>query len=117
MSEDSLLMMNLYDVSKNRELLFTTGATLRRVFHSVAVLSRPDGNHIVFAFSREQPAASIRAQLERAQGVEQVTKLARQAAAGIVDRGPPFGTAVFTDDHPPVEEMTRRKLMSARPHR
>jgi len=36
-------MMNVYDTSKSHELLMATGATLKRVFTSVEVISRTDG--------------------------------------------------------------------------
>jgi spermidine synthase len=111
MSEEGLLMMNVFDASKNRELLFATGATLRRVFPSVAVVSRADKNHIVFAFPQARSVTSVRARLEAVQGGGQVKELAQRAAASIIDLVPPAGTVVLTDDHAPVEEMTRRMLL------
>ena len=114
LSGDGVLMMNVFDASKNFELLFATAATLGRVFPSLAVLSREHGNHIVFAFPRERSAASIRAQLERVEGPEPIRQLARNAASAVVDLVPPAGTPVFTDDHAPVEEMTRRMLAEYR---
>jgi spermidine synthase len=114
MSDDSLLIMNVYDISKSRELLLAAGATLKQVFPSVAVLSRPEGNHILFAFAQERSAASIRAQLEQVEGTGPLQDLARHAAATITDFVPPPGTSVFTDDRAPVEEMTRRMLLAFR---
>jgi hypothetical protein len=114
MSDEGLLMMNVYDLSKNHELLFATAATLARVFPSLVVLSRPDGNHILFAFARQRSAAWVRAQLERAPGSEPVRKLAHKAASAVADLEPPAGTPAFTDDHAPVEEMTRRMLQKSR---
>jgi hypothetical protein len=103
-------MMNVYDLGKNREILLATGATLRRVFPSVAVRSRADGSHILFAFPRERSAESIRAQLQNAHTDERVLELARQAAPDIRELVPPAGTPVFTDDHAPVDDLTRRML-------
>ncbi len=114
MSDDGVLMMNVYDLTKNRELLFATGATLRHVFASLAVFSRADGNHIVFAFPREHSAASIRDRLLSFHGVEPIKKLAQDVASGIVDLVPRPGTPEFTDDHAPVEEMTRRMLLGTK---
>ena len=114
MSQDGLLMMNVYDLSKDRELLLATGATLRIAFPSVAVLSRADGSHILLAFLEERSAASIREQLQRVRAVEPITQLARKAASAIVDLAPPPGTPVFIDDHAAVEEMTRRMLISSK---
>ncbi len=114
MSEDGALMMNVYDLSPRRELLNATGATLHRVFPSVAVLPRADGSHIVFAFPRERSGASIQAELRRFRGPERVEQVARRAASAIVDLVPPPATPIFTDDRAPVEEMTRHMLMARR---
>lgn len=111
MHRDAVLMMNIYDVSPHRELLHATGATLRRVFDSVFVLSREDGNHITLAFPRAISIASIRSQLAAAMGPEQIRGLARRAAEHLAELNPPAGTLVFTDDRAPVEEMTRQMLL------
>jgi spermidine synthase len=110
LAPDGLLMMNVYDLGKNREILLATGATLRRVFPSVAVRSRADGSHILFAFPRQRSAESIRAQLQNAHTDERVLELARQAAPDVMELVPPAGTSVFTDDHAPVDDLTRRML-------
>lgn len=111
-AEDGLLMMNVYDTSKSHELLMATGATLKRVFPSVEVISRTDGNHIVFAFARVKSVAQVRERLEHLAGDQPLRELAREAAAAIVDLVPPEGTPFFTDDHAPVEEMSRRMLLT-----
>jgi hypothetical protein len=111
-AEDGLLMMNVYDTTKSLELLMATGATLKRVFPSVEVISRPDGNHMVFAFTRVKSVAQIRERLEHLLGEQPLQELAREAAATINDLVPPEGTPVFTDDHAPVEEMSRRMLFT-----
>jgi len=115
MADDGLLMMNVYDTSKSHELLMATGATLKQVFSSVEVISRPDGNHIVLAFAREKTVAEVRERLRQLRGDQSFQDLAREAVAAIVDLAPPEGTAVFTDDHAPVEEMTRRMLLTHQP--
>jgi len=111
-AEDGLLMMNVYDTSKSHELLMATGATLKRVFPSVEVISRTDGNHIVFAFTRAKSVAQVRERLEHLAGDQPLRELAREAAAAIIDLVPPEGTPFFTDDHAPVEEMSRRMLLT-----
>jgi len=110
MSEEGLLMMNVFDAGPKKELLLSAGATLRRVFPSVAVLAREDGNNIVLAFARERRGAWIRGRLQRAEGSPTVERLARKAAHAIVDFEAPRGTPILTDDHAPVEEMTRRMM-------
>ena len=111
-AEDGLLIMNVYDTSESHELLMATGATLKRVFPSVEVISRTDGNYMVFAFVREKTVAQVRERLEQVQGDQPFRELARKAATSIVDLIPPDGTPLFTDDHAPVEEMTRRMLFA-----
>jgi spermidine synthase len=114
MSEDGLLMMNVFDISETHELLHATAATLRRVFPSLMVLPSGHGNYLVFAFTREHFAASLRAQLARLEPREAIKLLARKASLSLTDLVPPFGSTVFTDDHAPVEEMTRRMLAKYR---
>ena len=107
-------MMNVFDANPKKELLLSTGATLRRVFPSVAVLAREDGNHIVLAFPRERSVPWVRDRLQHADGSPVVKQLARDAAHAIVDLVPPPEAPVFTDDHAPVEAMTRRMMAKYR---
>jgi spermidine synthase len=115
MTDDSVLMMNVYDPSKSHELLLSTGATLKREFPSVEVISRPDGNHMVLAFARKKTVAEVRERWTEMRGEQALQDLARDAALAITDLAPPAGTAVFTDDFAPVEEMTRRMLSTRQP--
>ena len=110
MSPDGLLMMNLFDVSRNQELLGPTVATLKQVFPSVVVLSVGYGNRMLLAFPKETSEASIRARLGSFEGNQAIERLARRAGTEIADFNVPAGTAVFTDDFAPVEEITRRML-------
>ncbi|HEV2687994.1 MAG TPA: fused MFS/spermidine synthase [Bryobacteraceae bacterium] len=105
MTDDALLMTNLFDIGADRQLLFAAAATLRRVFPSVMVRSDIHGNHILFAFVRPRSVESVRSTLEQAR-----TGLAGSTAALIADLAPPVDTRVFTDDLAPVEEMTRSML-------
>jgi predicted membrane-bound spermidine synthase len=112
LAEDGLLMMNVYDRGKKRELLSATVATLQRVFATVAVLSRDDGNHILFASPQKRTVDSLRAALAGAGSDEKVGELARRAASRIAEIRSPEGAPVFTDDHAPIEELIRKTLVA-----
>jgi spermidine synthase len=108
MTSDAVLMMNVFDVSSDRRLLFATAATMRRVFPSLMVRSEIHGNHILFAFTGPRSLESARRALEQGH-----TGLSETAAKTIADLTPPQGTQPFTDDLAPVEEMTRNMIRSA----
>ena len=110
MSEDGAILMNVLDVSPQLELLNATGATLRRVFPSVIVLSRGRGNHMVFAFTGERSAAEVRELLAGVADDSDVGEFVRAAIPGMADLDPPPETPIFTDDFTPIESMTRRML-------
>jgi spermidine synthase len=108
MPDDGLLMLNVMDTGRNREVLNSTAATLREVFPSVLFMEPSRGNFLLFVFARERTATEIRERLERIRTGDIVEQLARKAAASITYLTPPTGTPFFTDDHAPIEEMTRR---------
>lgn len=110
MTPDGLLMMNVYDAAQGHELLESSSATLRRVFPTVLRYSRQPKNFMLFAFSERKPLASIQAELVRTRGDSEIVQMARVAASGISEVHTPPGTLVFTDDHAPIESMTRRML-------
>ena len=110
MPPEGLLMMNVFDAATNHELLFSAGATLKRVFPTVLVYSRLPESYMLFAFLERRPLASVRAELGRARGDPGVVHMAQAAASGIAELEPPSGALVFTDDHAPIEPMTRRML-------
>jgi len=112
MSSDGLLMMNVYDAGKKHEILYSTGATLERVFPTVLVYSRLPKSYMLFAFAESRSVASIQQALQQLQGRPGIVKLAREAASGIANLDPPPGSVVFTDDHAPIEPMTRRMLLA-----
>jgi spermidine synthase len=104
MSDDALLMMNVYDRSADGALRQRLAATLRRVFPSVLVGQTGAGNFMLFAFTRVPSAARLAfppAGLRSNGGVRNL--VIREVT--VVDDAP-----VFTDDLAPVEEMTRRML-------
>lgn len=117
MSADGVLMMNVLDVGRDREILNSTAATLRRVFPSVLYTEPSRGNYVLFVFPRERTAAETRARLERVATGDRIEQLARKAAESIADLTPPAGTPVFTDDYAPIEEMTRRATKTRNQHR
>ena len=100
MNDDGVLMMNVFDDSGSRQLLFAAAATLQRVFPSVMVESR-GANSILFAFTRERSPQDIRRRLE--------SRELPAALRGVtIDRiVPPAGARVLTDDLAPVEQLTR----------
>jgi spermidine synthase len=110
MSPDGLLMMNLFDGSRNQELLRPTVATLHQVFPSVMVLPTGFGNHMLIAFPRETSEAAVRGRLASFKGNPAVERLARVAQKQISIPDIPAGTLVFSDDFAPVEAITRRIL-------
>lgn len=114
MTEDGVLMVNVYDESVKHELLEAMGATLRAVFPSVEKLSTPGGNHILFAFAEKRNIVETAVRLKEGAGPEWVRELAMKAAGEIVEFAPRAGAVIFTDDRAPVEEMTRKMLVEKR---
>lgn len=112
MSPESLLMMNLFDISPGRELLVRTLVTLKRVFPTVMALSVGHGNRMLLAFSKDTSEDAIRERLRNVRETEAIERLAEQASTHIVDYNIPPNTAAFTVDFAPVEEITRRMLKS-----
>lgn len=109
MGDDALLMMNVFDRSRDTALLTRIAATLRRVFPSVLVGRTDAGNFMLFAFTRRASAErlALRSPL-LGSNASLRDFVAREVAV-------PEGAAIFTDDHAPIEEMTRRML--SEPHR
>ncbi|MGH9355403.1 MAG: spermidine synthase [Terriglobia bacterium] len=114
MTLDGLLMMNVYDAGPKHEILYSTVATLRRVFPSVFVYSRLPKSYMVFAFAAEKSMSSVRGVLQQASGNPGVIQIALAAASRIRDVTPPPDTVVFTDDRAPIDPMTRRMLIADR---
>jgi predicted membrane-bound spermidine synthase len=107
MSDDALLMMNVFDSGQDKALLLRLAATLGRVFPSVMVGQTDAGNFMLFAFTRAPSLERLRnrpAALRSNAGVRDMQL--REVA--LADAAP-----VFTDDLAPIEEMTRR-MLSAR---
>ena len=108
LSGDGAVMMNLFDAGDNREVLTATVATLRTSFPTVAVLQIGQANYMLFAFSHRRDLNSVRMQLAAIDSTLSLKRLAQHAAKTLIELRVPEETPVFTDDHAPLEEMTRR---------
>jgi hypothetical protein len=113
MTDDGVLMVNVYDESAKHELLEAMGATLRKIFPSVEKLSTAGGNHILFAFSEKRDILETAVRLKEGAGPAWVRDLSMKAAGEIVELEPKAGAVIFTDDLAPIEQMTRRMLAEA----
>lgn len=114
MTPQGVLMVNVYDLRKEGELLDAIGATLRRVFPSVEVLSGDTGNYILFAFAEKRPLSATVSALQSSAGPQWVQELAQKAAGSMAEFEPRQSATIFTDDKAPVEQMTRRMLLQAK---
>ncbi len=108
MAEGGVLMLNVLDVGRDREILNSTAATLRRVFPTVLYTEPSKGNFLLYVFARERTAEDVRSRLLRINSGDIIEQRARKAASSVRDLAPPAGTPHVTDDHAPIEEMTRR---------
>jgi hypothetical protein len=84
------------------------------VFPSLEKLSRPDGNHIVFAFAEKRGLGETIAQLKNGAGPDWVRELSQKAAQEMAEFEPKSGAVIFTDDKAPVEQMTRQMLAESK---
>ncbi len=111
LSEDGLLMMNVFDPGSHGEVLSAMTATLKQVFPSVMALPAGyAGNRIVFAFARARTLESVRRRFASMEGTDLWQRLARQSAGEIVEPEVRRDAVIFTDDRAPIEAMTRRML-------
>jgi hypothetical protein len=103
MADDALLMMNVHDPGAGRAVLLRLAATMRRVFPSVKVARTDAANDMLFAFTR----------VPRARPAPRPLAFRSHPALRdleMTELVPPAGTPVFTDDHAPVEALTRAAL-------
>src|SRR5215472_3460578 len=115
MTDGGVLMMNLFDVGRSREILQATVATMSQVFPTVAVITAGRGNFMVMAFTEAEGIEVIRSRmLHAADGPAR--SIASTAALSIREGdNSQAGATILTDDHAPIEEMTRRMLREHRP--
>lgn len=114
MIPQGVLMVNVYDLRKERELLDAIGATLGRVFPTVEVLPGDAGNYILFAFAEKRPLSATVSALQSSGGPPWVRESAQKAAGAIAEFQPRPSATIFTDDQAPIEQMTRRMLLAAK---
>jgi spermidine synthase len=112
LSPDGLLMDNVFDPSATQELLKTTAATMARLFPSVFVLSDEYGSHMLLGFVAGQSLESLREKIAAGAGGASGpgVKILKRASSAIKQYDAPAAAAVFTDDHAPIEGMTRRMI-------
>lgn len=111
MSDDGLLMMNVFDKGARGEVLDAMVATLKQVFPSVMILPAGfSGNSMVFAFTRAHSLTSIRERLAAMEGEGAGQALARKAARDMTEPVARPDALILSDDRAPIEEMTRRML-------
>lgn len=109
LARDGAVMLNLFDLSRERELLNVTVATLSRVFPSVLAITRRQGNHLLVAFPRETPLEVAQERLRDAHiPAGRVREIAHRVAAALYAIEPPAEAKPFTDDLAPVEMLTHR---------
>jgi spermidine synthase len=105
MSDEALLMMNVFDRSRDTTLLQRLAATLGRAFPSVMVGRTDAANFMLFAFTRAPSAERLHHR--RATPLQSNTSVRDMP---LLDAIPTQATAAFTDDVAPVEELTRQML-------
>ena len=110
LTDDGLMMMNVFDAGPDHRLADAIVATVRQVFPSVMIQPAGSGNYLVTAFARRTSIESLRDRLTsvvtKSNVGGDVALLARNAAARITEAQVSPGTPVFTDDHAPIEQMT-----------
>ncbi len=111
MTEDALLMMNVGDPSVSHGVLNAIANTVSKVFPSVYILSRPNGNHMLFALTRAAEPSELVARLSPKGASEQIEKLAQWARETIRPFYPRSDMVLLTDDHSALEEITRRAFV------
>lgn len=109
MHEGSVLMFNVYDGAPDHPLLAAIVSTLRRVFPTVYELPAGRRNHVLLVFTEERSLDSVREALRREDLSTDVRAVAGKASNDVTEVSCPEGM-VLTDDHAPVEELTRQML-------
>jgi len=113
LSEDGVLMTNVLDLGKRREILNATIATLQRVFATTVCIPCKGGSFIVCSFPHRRDVESLRTQLRHALVPDKIALMVKQSAEDLCTPTLPQQTPVFTDDRCSIEEMTRRMLTEA----
>jgi spermidine synthase len=105
-----VVMNNVFDPGRQKEILMATVATMQRVFPAVMVFSDEAGSHSVVGFVDRNAAAGARARLLDVPPESAHFKFARRVAGRLSEVTPPAGTPVLTDDLAPTDGMIRRMM-------
>src|SRR5262249_10111693 len=116
MADGGVLMMNLFDAGRSKEILQAAVATMSQVFPTVAVITAGRGNFMVIAFTEAEGIETIRSRMLQAAAGGPARSIASAAALSIREGdNSQAGGTILTDDHAPIEDMTRRMLREHRP--
>jgi spermidine synthase len=113
---NGLVMMNVFDPGANRELLASAAATLHTAFPSVMVMKGSSSNYMLLGFAAPRSVEEVRSSIDEAQLTPRLHDIVQSAMSSLSEMSPPPGTLVFTDDHAPVEDITRRMLAAYNQH-
>jgi spermidine synthase len=114
LNDDGVMVMNVYDGASSLRLLAAVARTIHESFPSLYVIDAGLRNHVVFAFPRETSREDVAARLSRDFAAEGMPAVAAEfvfkeqgdfEVLPIDDSAP-----IFTDDHAPVERLTRQML-------
>ena len=114
LTNDGAVVLNIFDGGADRSILLATVATLGAVFSTVACYEHGHGTFVVFAFAAKRPLEGLRVSLSTPTLAPELASAAARAAATLREIVVPPDTTIFTDDHAPIEEMTRRMLEEVR---
>ena len=114
LAESGVIVLNVFDAGRDHAILDATAATLGRVFPTVLGFEHGRGTWVMFAFPGARSLQSARAALSTAAIPPAVAPAAARASASLQEFHPPAGALVFTDDHAPIEPMTRRMIVEVK---
>jgi len=107
LSDEGLLVLNLFDWSSDQRLLQAGIATLQSVFPTLFRLSREGGNHLLFAFTGQKKTDAFHPVWARRVEDPKLWSVAERAVKAMV-RCPPLDPGmILTDDRAPIEPMIR----------
>jgi spermidine synthase len=115
LSDDGVVVLNVFDAGRDHAILASTVATLRQVFPTVLGFEHGQGTWILYAFASVRSDEAGRSELAAATNVPtRVIVAAARAAAALREFQPDGNAPVFIDDRAPIEQMTRRMIRELR---
>jgi spermidine synthase len=115
LSNDGVVVLNVFDAGRNHAILASTVATLRQVFPTVLGFEHGQGTWIFYAFASVRSDEAVRSEMAAATNLPtRVIVAAARAAAALREFQPDATASVFTDDRAPIEQMTRRMIREFR---